>query len=160
MCDSNGYRADMSKDHAAQQFWRDKHRDPAFLHERDSWYAKAMESGFRDLEMTDALTKEPSTHLLKGMSPGDLWRGLYKPDAEEFYTLARQHTQRLSEDYETRERHIWEMYADGHSVDKVHRALGKRYGFSRAYVAWIIKYETKRMLRLLNTELDAQRTLP
>lgn len=128
-------------------FWATKHKDPEFLRQRDEWYAKAKETGFVDLEMVDQKTKEPATHLLKGMSPGDLWRGLYKPDAEEYFSLARAHVHSYRLSSRPVDRAVWAMWAEGHRAPAIHRALGQRTGVTVGRIKAIIKAEERAMLQ-------------
>lgn len=143
-------------------YWKSKHKDPAFIAERDRWYAKAAKAGFVDLEPMDKLTKEPSKHMLKGMSQGDLRRGLYKPEVEEFFSLARKWFWRIKGDDWQVHRRIWGMYMEGLGMAQAHRTLraewerGGRKGKkpTYGYVRWVVQYETKRMLEAAMEEVN------
>lgn len=144
----------------ADAYWREKHRDPAFIHQRDEWYAKLEADGFHDLEMTDKLTGEPSPHMLRGMSPGDLWRGLYKPDAEEYYSHCRAHTHCRGLQGRPVDRHVWSLHAEGYSIGRIHRAIGQRYGLSPGRIKKVVDRENARMMKRLEKEVQASTGAP
>lgn len=135
-----------------QAYWSEKHKDPAFLKVRDEWRDKLKAEGFEDLEMIDALTKEPSTHMLKGMSPGDLWRGLYKPDAEEYYTQCRAHVHAIRSNPVLKA--VWSLHAEGMSTNRIHQALGRRYDLKRGAIKRMVKQEHDRMATRLHAQAD------
>lgn len=153
----------MTKAHAASEYWTERHKDPKFLKERDKWREKLKKSGFEDLEMIDVNTREISRNMLKGMSPGDLWRGLYTPEAEDFFRFARQHYWEIPST-DPVERKIWKLFADGMPPEAIFRETehdavtrGKKTGRpSREYIKWVIQYETKRMWAKLTHDLDME----
>ncbi len=151
------------KDHAASVFWEAKHKDPTFLKERDAWYAKLAQEGHKDLEMIDPQTREPSRNMLKGMSPGDLYRGLYKPASEDFYRLCRQHRWQMeSVGTNAVETRIWDLYSEGASVSvildklngRTHMVGGVEKPVSRGYIKWVIQYETRNMMARQEREIE------
>ena len=108
---------------------------PEFLALQDEWYAKLEAEGFRDIEPRQPGTCEAGLNL-KGMSCGDLARGLYQEDREDYYRWARQYAHEMPAGPA---RHIWRLHADGLGETVIYRALGERYGVSQGYVGRSIK---------------------
>lgn len=128
------------------------YNDPKFLELRDEWYKKLEKDGFRDVEILDEITRQPGS-LMHGPSPGDLRRGLYKVETEEYYRLCRQHVWRIPE---RKRQHVWRMHAEGASVQKIFDTLGARYSLKRGTIARIIKDEEAAMHKALQKELSGE----
>lgn len=122
--------------------------DDEFVALRDAWYAKLKEEGFEDIEILDKRTKHPGC-MLKGVSPGDLRRGLYKPETEEYYRIARRHVWKL---HTPLEREIWRLHAEGHSRSRIVARLGTRFHVTRSFVSRFLTQERERMFRLWQAE--------
>ncbi len=116
--------------------------DDIFIRLRRKWYQKAKDSGFDDIEIWGR-KKDPEP-LLYGVSGGDLRRGLYKPETEEYYTLARGH---LWEIEDKRFRLMWSMHSEGQSVDKIYTTVRGFLNVSKATVRDYLKAERIRMFQ-------------
>lgn len=125
---------------------------PEFLKAQREAYEILAESGFDDIEMFDD-KGEPSRNMLKGMSTGDLYRGLYKPETEEYYRQARLHVHRMRPGPR---RAVWRCHAEGMSVARIHRHLGERYGLPLGRVRKIVKDTEKKMFRAWRRDEEAR----
>jgi hypothetical protein len=121
-----------------------------FVRLQDEYYAKLEDEGFRDIEPRIKGTSIPGPNL-SGMSAGDLARGLYRPDAEDYYRWCRQHTHTMARGVD---RHVWRLHADGTPKAQIVRALGRRYGLSRGAVEKIIRREEEAMRSRMTEEHD------
>jgi hypothetical protein len=125
--------------------------DPAFLAERDKWYARLKEEGFDDIEILDGNTHHPGA-MLRGVSPGDLQRGLYKPETEEYYRCARHHVFRMKRGVG---RQIWKLHSEGYAEHSIFKALEGRYpGLKLSLVKKTVKAERARMARLWDKQAE------
>lgn len=127
------------------------YNEPGFLAERDAWYKKLEEEGFDDIEIIDKQTGQPGP-MLRGMSPGDLQRGLYKPETEEYFRCARAHVWRVRRGMR---RQIWKMHAEGFSEKKIWEQLEGRYeGITFYRVREVVKTERAKMGRIWDRMAD------
>ncbi len=99
------------------------YKQAAFLEERRKWYAKLKKKGFKDIEYFDNRTGD-ALPMLNGYSSMDATR-FYREDAAEFYRLAEQFTRKVGGKYGVRswQCKAWGMYAKGHGVAKIAKAL-------------------------------------
>lgn len=126
--------------------------DPSFLDERDKWYAKAEEAGFHDIEILDGQTRQPGS-MLRGVSPGDLQRSLYKPETEEYYRCARAHVWRVKKGI-TRE--IWKLHSEGYAEKSILTIIEGRYeGVKLSLVKKTVKAERDKMKRAWEKQAEA-----
>lgn len=131
--------------------WSDRAKDPEFVALREEWYARAAATGFQDIESFLRVTGEPGP-LLAGPSPGDLARGLYRPDKEDYYTWARHWAFSLPP---TSDRHIWRLHAAGCSMATIRAAIGHRYaGVGPSRIARVISRERARMRAAADASWD------
>jgi len=118
------------------------HREPAFLALRDEWYRKLEKSGFRDAELINPRTQEPSTNLLRGngnySSQTDFLRN-YGTDLERWHERLRQH--------------YWTMLEEGKSEEdaEICRLVGN--GASKAMVTRILGLSVERVSKVLKEQV-------
>jgi hypothetical protein len=123
-----------------------------FLDERDQWYSLLKEEGFDDIEILDGNTRQPGP-MLRGVSPGDLRRSLYKPETEDYYRCARSHVWRVRRGLR---RDVWRLHADGYGEVSVFKALDGHYpGLTSHKVKKIIKEEKAAMMRVWDRQAEA-----
>lgn len=118
------------------------YKDPELQRQQREWYAKLAADGFNDIEQIDWATGDPKP-LLRGMSQGDLARGLYKYSSEEYYSAARAHVHRIKD---RRTAHVWELHSEGYSVARIHAVLGERYGLTKGRIDRIVKEQRQAMM--------------
>jgi hypothetical protein len=99
------------------------HETPEFQKLRRQWYKKLEKSGFTDIEQTVDAKGTVGGYLL-GMSQGDLRRGLYKPETEEYFTRARQFAHSLPSGSLARD--VWELHAEGVYQTRIAQQLTRK----------------------------------
>lgn len=118
---------------------------------RDEWYEKAKDDGFNDIEIIDGATGHPGC-MLRGVSPGDLKRALYKPETEEYYRSARKWVWRTKKGVT---RQIWKHHAEGFAEKTIFNMLEGRYeGLTFYQVKTTIKRERARMQSAWNAQAE------
>lgn len=124
-----------------------------FLDLRDEWYAKLKAEGHQDIEIVDRITRQHGP-LMHGPSMGDLRRGLYKPETEEYYASCRKHLWRIkARPAVTHSRvRVWELYSEGYSAKRIATTTG----YSQGYVNKVLKYEIKNMREQWDAMHDAE----
>lgn len=120
-----------------------KFNDPEFLKLRNTWYRKLKEAGFEEIEIFSAKGEDPEP-LMKGVSPGDLRRRLYKPETEEYYSLARAHCWGIEDPLS---RMVWELHSEGKSVEKIFAVVKDHFRTNKNVVRKIVLSEKARMFQ-------------
>ena len=134
------------------------HETPEVQALRREWYAKLKEEGFKDIEQ---VVDDRGTvgALLLGVSQGDLRRRLYKPETEQYYTLARQHLHTIERrPAKSRMRcaqAIWALHSEGYGERRgcaVLAAKGKTV--TPGHYKKVVADERARMMRRAMKEAD------
>lgn len=112
-----------------------------FSNLRRRWYGIAQKSGFKDIESDLPGTDEPGPLLSGGPSSGDLARGLYRAEREDYYRWARALVHELS----GMEQAVWEGHSEGKSVRAIQEALPRCYQPLRREVPGMISRIRDRM---------------
>jgi hypothetical protein len=123
----------------------DKASKRRFTDLKNEWYAKAAKSGFYDIETDLAATGEPGPLLRGGPSSGDLARGLYRVEKEDYYRCARAHLHGLKAG--SREAVVWEGHSNGMPETKILALMrSRRFKIRPSEVKAIIHRERAAML--------------
>lgn len=111
--------------------------------QRRAWYRRLKADGFADIEQVID-RKGRVGDLLKGMSSGDLRRGLYKVESEDYFRYARQHGWEMPTGVD---RAVWHLHAEGINYKEIYRRV-KPYHPSLSYrmVRRIVDRERAAML--------------
>lgn len=126
--------------------------DPSFLDQRDAWYSRLKAEGFNDIEILDGQTRQPGS-MLRGVSPGDLQRSLYKPETEEYFRCARAHVWRVKRGVM---REIWKLHSEGYAEKSILAVIEGRYeGAKLSLVKKTIKTEREKMRETWDKQADA-----
>ena len=137
-------------------YWDKKLDDPVFRKELAKWDRKLKASGFVDVEQRLECGGREGDYLTGSPSSGDLRRGLYKEETEEYYTLARQHlhTMKWRSAKDTGRRTVWRMHSEGIPTSVIHRTMGEKLGFGIKKIQGIIRKERAKMHRRREREID------
>ena len=130
------------------------HETPEVQALRREWYAKLKEKGFKDIEQ---VVDDRGTvgALLLGVSQGDLRRRLYKPETEQYYTLARQHLHTVRRRKLKHARAIWALHSEGYGERRgcaVLAAKGKTV--TPGHYKKVVNDERERMMRRVMKTAD------
>jgi hypothetical protein len=112
---------------------------------RTAWYKKLERSGFRDIEIFHEAHLDPES-VMHGVSTGDLRRSLYKPETEEYFSLARGHVHDIED---PRIRLVWALHAEGWGITNIFNVVKDVFVTKRYHVLQMVRVERMRMFNLV-----------